>query len=93
MSSKAREQELAMAQDFAAVFSGPQGERVLYHIIERICGVHAATLIPRGTGCDPILSGALIGRRDVGTEIRRLVHLKYTAEQKPEVKKRKDNAS
>ena len=88
MNKKAQEQELSLARDFADVFSGPQGKRVLHHIVERICGVHASTLIPIGAGCDPILTGSLIGRRDAGNEIRRLVHLKYTAETKPEVNKK-----
>jgi hypothetical protein len=67
---KMQDQETArylLAQAYRSVFAGPQGEKVLNDIVQRICGVDAIV-----TASEPMHAVAILERANVGKQIAAL---------------------
>jgi len=79
------ENRLQLARDFVDTFTAsPVAERVLKHIVEKICGIYEPT---RDVNPNAVLERA--GRRNVAIEIKALLELNF--QQKTPVVKRRPN--
>ena len=74
-------EDYELRKAYARVFSGPDGEKVLDHIVQNICGVDAIIQY-----ANDVQAFAALERKNVGLMIARLALEPVTREQTVEVK-------